>query len=92
MTLTVDPNRIHWAAVGRDEPSDWAGLATEPDGIEERLRARDQGFPPPASLLLMSAWTDLAATGASYDRKSMPMFVRAASDLSAGQGRGSVAR
>jgi monoterpene epsilon-lactone hydrolase len=37
MTLTVDPNRIHWEAVARDEPTDWAGLATEAEGIEDRL-------------------------------------------------------
>jgi len=179
MRRTVDLNRIHWEAVARDEPTDWAGLATEPDRIEDQLvedpaglwltpadaaigpvilaihgggfvsasaatqrrmfghlaraagvrvfaveyglapeyvfpsqldvvttayrrliedgatgvavtgdscgaglalglalRARDQGFTPPASMLLMSAWTDLEATGASYDRKSDPFFTR----------------
>jgi len=179
MMPTVDPNRIHWEAVARDEPTDWAGLATEPHGIQDQLvedpaglwltpadasigpvilavhgggfvsgsatthrrmfghlaraagvrvfaveygldpecvfpsqlnvvttayrrlieggaagvavtgdscgaglalalalRARDQGFSPPASLLLMSAWTDLEATGASYDRNSDPFFTR----------------
>jgi epsilon-lactone hydrolase len=40
------------------------------------LRARDEGLPRPASLLLMSAWTDLEATGASYDRGSDPFFTR----------------
>jgi epsilon-lactone hydrolase len=40
------------------------------------LRARDEGLPPPASLLLMSAWTDLEATGASYDSGSDPFFTR----------------
>jgi epsilon-lactone hydrolase len=40
------------------------------------LRARDEGLPLPASLLLMSAWTDLEATGASYDRGSDPFFTR----------------
>jgi acetyl esterase/lipase len=40
------------------------------------LRARDEGLPLPASLLLMSAWTDLEATGASYDSGSDPFFTR----------------
>jgi acetyl esterase/lipase len=40
------------------------------------LRARDEGLPPPASLLLMSASTDLEATGASYDSGSDPFFTR----------------
>jgi len=40
------------------------------------VRARDEGLPLPASLLLMSAWTDLEATGASYDSGSDPFFTR----------------
>ncbi|HEX3921489.1 MAG TPA: alpha/beta hydrolase [Streptosporangiaceae bacterium] len=40
------------------------------------LRVRDEGLPRPASLLLMSAWTDLEATGASYDGGSDPFFTR----------------
>lgn len=40
------------------------------------LRARDEGLPRPALLLLMSAWTDLEATGASYDSGSDPFFTR----------------
>jgi monoterpene epsilon-lactone hydrolase len=40
------------------------------------LLARDTGLEPPASLLLMSAWTDLEATGASYDTGSDPFFNR----------------
>jgi acetyl esterase/lipase len=40
------------------------------------LLARDSGLEPPASLLLMSAWTDLEATGASYDTGSDPFFTR----------------
>jgi epsilon-lactone hydrolase len=40
------------------------------------LRVRDLGLPPPASLLLMSAWTDFEATGASYDSGSDPFFTR----------------
>ena len=179
MTTTSDPNRVHWEAVARDEPTDWAGLATEPDGIGQEwvddpaglwlrppdalagpvvlaihgggfvsasaathrrmfghlarasgvstfaveyrlvpdhvfpsqldsvttayrwlldrgatrvavagdscgaglavalaLRARDTGGALPASLLLMSAWTDLEATGDSYDSGSDPFFTR----------------
>jgi epsilon-lactone hydrolase len=41
-------------------------------------RARDEGLPRPASFLLMSAWTDLAAAGGSYDSGSDPFFTRAA--------------
>ncbi|NUS40613.1 MAG: alpha/beta hydrolase fold domain-containing protein, partial [Terrabacter sp.] len=37
---------------------------------------RDSGDPPPVGLLLMSAWTDLEATGASYDAGSDPFFTR----------------
>ncbi len=40
------------------------------------VRARDEGLPRPASLLLISAWTDLEATGASYDGASDPFFTR----------------
>jgi acetyl esterase/lipase len=40
------------------------------------VRARDAGLPRPASLLLISAWTDLEATGASYDSGSDPFFTR----------------
>lgn len=40
------------------------------------LRARGEGLPRPASLLLMSAWTDLEAAGASYDTGSDPFFTR----------------
>jgi epsilon-lactone hydrolase len=40
------------------------------------VRARDEGLPRPASLLLMSAWTDLEAAGASYDSGSDPFFTR----------------
>ena len=52
---------------------DWCGAGL---ALALALRARDQGFSPPASLLLMSAWTDLEATGASYDRNSDPFFTR----------------
>jgi monoterpene epsilon-lactone hydrolase len=41
------------------------------------LRARDEGLSRPASLLLISAWTDLEATGASYDSGRDPFFTRA---------------
>jgi monoterpene epsilon-lactone hydrolase len=40
------------------------------------LRAREDGLPMPAGLLLMSAWTDLEATGASYDTGTDPFFTR----------------
>jgi epsilon-lactone hydrolase len=40
------------------------------------VRARDEGLPLPASLLLLSPWTDLEATGASYDGGSDPFFTR----------------
>ena len=40
------------------------------------LRTRDAHLPPPAALLLMSAWTDLEATGTSYDTASDPFFTR----------------
>jgi epsilon-lactone hydrolase len=39
-------------------------------------RARDTGLALPASLLLISAWTDLEATGDSYDTGSDPFFTR----------------
>jgi acetyl esterase/lipase len=40
------------------------------------VRARDEGLPLPASLMLISAWTDLEATGGSYDGGSDPFFTR----------------
>jgi epsilon-lactone hydrolase len=40
------------------------------------VRARDERLPLPASLLLISAWTDLEAIGASYDGGSDPFFTR----------------
>jgi monoterpene epsilon-lactone hydrolase len=40
------------------------------------LRARDSGITPPASVLLISAWVDLEATGDSYDTGSDPFFTR----------------
>jgi len=40
------------------------------------LRARDEGATPPSSLLLMSAWTDLLATGESYGSGTDPFFTR----------------
>ena len=40
------------------------------------VRARDEGLPSPDALLLLSAWTDLEATGASYDTGSDPFFTR----------------
>ncbi|QFU91743.1 alpha/beta hydrolase [Amycolatopsis sp. YIM 10] len=40
------------------------------------VRVREEGLPRPASLVLMSAWTDLEAGGASYDAGSDPFFTR----------------
>ena len=40
------------------------------------LRARDEGFVGPDALLLLSAYTDLEATGASYDTGEDPFFTR----------------
>lgn len=40
------------------------------------LRARDEGLPTPGGLMLMSAWTDLAAEGGSYDSGTDPFFTR----------------
>ena len=40
------------------------------------VRARDEGLPSPDALLLLSACTDLEATGASYDTGSDPFFTR----------------
>ena len=40
------------------------------------VRARDLGLPAPAALMLMSAWTDFEAAGASYDTGSDPFFTR----------------
>ena len=39
-------------------------------------RARDEGLASPDALLLLSAWTDLEATGTSYDTGSDPFFTR----------------
>jgi acetyl esterase/lipase len=40
------------------------------------LQLRDEGIPEPAGLMLMSALTDLAASGASYDNGTDPFFTR----------------
>ncbi|HEU5155779.1 MAG TPA: alpha/beta hydrolase [Streptosporangiaceae bacterium] len=40
------------------------------------VRARETDLPMPASLLLLSAWTDLDAEGASYDAGGDPFFTR----------------
>ena len=40
------------------------------------VRARDTGLAMPAALLLISAWTDLEATGDAYDSGSDPFFTR----------------
>jgi monoterpene epsilon-lactone hydrolase len=52
------------------------------------VRVRDEGLQLPASLLLISAWTDLEATGASYDTGSDPFFTR---DVVRGLGAGYLA-
>jgi epsilon-lactone hydrolase len=44
--------------------------------LAHAVRARDEGLTPPASLMLISAWTDLEATGGSYDAGSDPFFTR----------------
>jgi monoterpene epsilon-lactone hydrolase len=190
MTMTFDPNRVHWEAVARDEPADWAGLATEPVGVGYEwvedpaglwlqpagavsgsvllaihgggfvsgsagthrrmfghlarasgvrtfaveyglapqhvfpsqldtvtaayrwltaratavavtgdscgaglavalaMRLRDLGLARPAALLLMSTWTDLDATGGSYDTGGDPFFTR---DVVRALGRGYLA-
>lgn len=48
-----------------------AGLA-----VALALRARDAGLVQPCCLLLISAWTDLEATGDSYGSGSDPFFTR----------------
>lgn len=40
------------------------------------LRARDEGLPAPAGVMLISAWVDLEATGDSYDTGTDPFFTR----------------
>jgi acetyl esterase/lipase len=52
------------------------------------VRARDEGMTLPASLVLMSAWTDLEAAGDSYDDGSDPFFNR---DIVRGLGAGYLA-
>ena len=52
------------------------------------VRARDSGLPLPASLMLMSAWVDLEATGAAYDGGTDPFFTR---ELVRGLGAGYLA-
>lgn len=46
--------------------------------ITTQLRARDAGLPLPAGAMTLSAWTDMALTGASYDsnRAKDPVFRR----------------
>ncbi|MFC7621247.1 alpha/beta hydrolase [Microlunatus sp. GCM10028923] len=48
-----------------------AGLA-----LALAVRARDEGLPAPAGLMLISAWVDLEATGDSYDTGTDPFFTR----------------
>ena len=44
--------------------------------ITTQLRAKDKGLPLPAAALLMSPFTDLEASGESYDNNSDPLFER----------------
>ncbi len=48
-----------------------AGLA-----LALAVRARDEGLPAPAGVMLISAWVDLEATGASFDAGTDPFFTR----------------
>jgi len=52
------------------------------------LRARDSAVAPPVSMLLISAWVDLEATGGSYDSGTDPFFTR---ELVRGLGEGYLA-
>jgi acetyl esterase/lipase len=63
--------RERWSHVAVAGDSCGATLA-----VALAVRARDEGTPPPDGLLLLSAWTDLEATGASYDSADDPFFTR----------------
>jgi acetyl esterase/lipase len=52
----VAPGRL---VVAGDSCGAWLALSLA-------LRARDRGLPPPAALLLISAWVDLSQSGSSY--------------------------
>jgi acetyl esterase/lipase len=58
-------------AFGGDSAGAWLAIAAQ-------LRAREQGLPLPGATLLMSPWTDMEATGASYEanRDKDPLFGR----------------
>ena len=70
-----------WPAAHDDAFAAWRWLARETEGnaviagdsagaglaVCTMLRARDEGIALPGAALFMSPWTDLAATGASYD-------------------------
>ena len=58
----------HIAFAG-DSVGGWLAITTQ-------LRARDKGLPLPAAALLMSPFTDLEASGESYDTDSDPLFER----------------
>jgi epsilon-lactone hydrolase len=60
----------HIAFAG-DSAGAWLAIAVQ-------LRAREQGLPLPAATLLISPWTDMEATGASYEgnRDKDPFFER----------------
>ncbi len=56
--------------------------------LDVALRARDEGFPAPRALYLISPWTDLEAVGDSYGTSSDPFFAR---ELVRGLGAGYLA-
>ena len=58
----------HIAFAG-DSVGGWLAITTQ-------LRAKDKGLPLPAAALLMSPFTDLEASGESYDNNSDPLFER----------------
>lgn len=68
LELGIAPSRVMFCG-----DSAGGGLA-----ITTQLRARGGGLPLPAGAMTMSAWTDMALTGASYDsnRARDPVFRR----------------
>lgn len=71
-----------WPAAHDDAFAAWRWLVAQPEGKDAviagdsagaglaactMLRARDEGIALPRAALLMSPWTDIAATGASHD-------------------------
>ena len=66
--LEQDIEAGHIAFAG-DSVGGWLAITTQ-------LRAKDKGLPLPAAALLMSPFTDLEASGESYDINSDPLFER----------------